>query len=255
MKAIILSAGQGKRLFPYTENTPKCLLPVAPGISLLGWQLDQLACAGIDEVVVVTGYQADRVEAEIARCRSFIAVRSLFNPDFDKADNLRSVWSARHEMDQDFILLNGDTLFTSDVVTQLIESPAQEITVTVSCKDRYDSDDMKVQLKDGLLDRIGKTLALDAVDAESIGMIRFLGAGVGDFRAAVETAIAAENGDRVWYLSVIDALARSLRIHIAEIASGDWCEVDFPVDLQRARTAVADWTVRAFPEEEAAQAS
>src|SRR3546814_11868791 len=62
MKALILSAGQGSRLLPLTESRPKCLIELS-GRSLLEWQLLALSRAGIDEVVLVTGFAAEQVEA------------------------------------------------------------------------------------------------------------------------------------------------------------------------------------------------
>lgn len=248
MKAIILSAGQGKRLFPYTETTPKCLLDIMPGTTLLGWQMAQLAAAGIEDIVVVTGFCADRVEQEVRRSHGFCRARTLFNPDFASSDNLRSLWMARGEMTGDFLLLNGDTLFTSGVVETLLGAPRRPIAVTCARKDRYDADDMKVLLDaDGRLQRIGKSLDPELTDAESIGMLLFRGKGVAIFRDAVDRAARAADGDRVWYLSVIDRLAAHHRVDTVEIASGDWCEVDFPVDLQRARQAAAYWCERDLP--------
>ena len=61
VKAIILSAGQGRRLLPLTENTPKCLLPVA-GKPVLAWQIDALLAAGVEEVTIITGFQVAQIE-------------------------------------------------------------------------------------------------------------------------------------------------------------------------------------------------
>lgn len=242
MKAVILSAGQGKRLLPLTENLPKCLLPVGPDTHVLGWQLDQLAAAGVDEAVVVTGFQADKVAYDLDRPRPRIRARSLFNPLYDKADNLGSVFAALDEMDGDFMLMNGDTLFEAGVARRLLDAPSAPIRVTVSRKDVYDLDDMKVRLDGERLLDVGKTLDADTVNAESIGMMLFRDDGVQRFREAVTTAMHAESGARVWYLSVIDALAKETDIRTAEAAQNEWCEVDFPVDLRRAREAVARWT-------------
>lgn len=242
MKAVILAAGQGKRLYPYTECLPKCLLDIVPGTTLLGWQLAQLAAAGIEDIVVVTGFRAGEVEQEVRRSHGFCRARTLHNPRFATSDNLRSLWTARGEMDGDFLLLNGDTLFTSGVAETLLEAPVHPIAVTCSRKARYDADDMKVLLDpDGRLQRIGKSLDPELADAESIGMLLFRGEGVATFRDAVVRAAAAADGDRVWYLSVIDRLAATHPVATVEIAAEDWCEVDFPVDLHRARQAAARW--------------
>jgi len=241
MKAIILSAGQGKRLLPLTEDTPKCLLPVSEGITMLDWQLLQLAEAGVEEAIVVTGFKAERVDEHLERAPRGIKVSALYNPHYATADNLGSVWMARDWMASDFLLINGDTLFQASVPERLM-ARRDPITVTVSHKDRYDEDDMKVHLtEDGRLTRVGKALDIDAVDGESIGMMLFRGAGVGVFRQAVETAMAAEDGNRVWYLSVLDRLADSTRIATCSVEQTAWCEVDFPVDLKGARAHVLDW--------------
>lgn len=242
MKAVILSAGQGKRLLPLTEEVPKCLLPVGVDTHVLDWQLSQLAAAGVEEAVVVTGFQADKVEHELQRPRPGITARSLFNPLYGVADNLSSVFAALGEMTSDVLLMNGDTLFDAPVVKGLVDAPAAPIRVMVSRKDAYDADDMKVRLDGERLMDVGKSLDAETVDAESIGMMLFRDSGVARFRDAVTAAMRAESGMRVWYLSVIDALAKETEITTAEVRQDEWCEVDFPVDLRRAREAVARWS-------------
>ena len=99
MKAVVLSAGQGKRLLPLTAGNPKCLLPVRGDEPILGLQLDALARAGFDRAVVVIGFGAERVEAWLAANPvPGLACESLFNPFYDSSDNLISCWLARGAM-------------------------------------------------------------------------------------------------------------------------------------------------------------
>ena len=104
MKAIILSAGQGRRLLPLTERVPKCILPVR-GRPLIGRQIDTLARCGIEDVTVVVGFGADSVEARLGELYGPGRIRTLYNPFFASTDNLVSCWVARVEMQQDFLLL------------------------------------------------------------------------------------------------------------------------------------------------------
>ena len=114
-KAIILGAGQGKRLLPLTAARPKCLLEFS-GRTLLSWQLSRLRIAGVTEAVVVTGFEAETVEAEVAKLDlGPLKVRTLFNPFYAVADNLVSCWVARSEFAGGTLLLNGDTLFETDI--------------------------------------------------------------------------------------------------------------------------------------------
>ncbi|NFV81766.1 phosphocholine cytidylyltransferase family protein [Magnetospirillum aberrantis SpK] len=234
-KAIILSAGQGKRLLPFTAQRPKCLLPLG-GRTVLEWQIAALAANGVEEVVVVTGFEAQAVETVIrARADDGILVRPLHNPFFEVADNIGSCFVARHEMmDGDFVLLNGDTLFHPSLFAEAKTQVDAPIVVTVDHKERYDSDDMKVQLDGRRLVAIGKTLTEEQSHAESIGMLFFSDDGGRIFADALEQTIRREGGLKRWYLSVIDELAGQATVHTANIQGREWCEVDFPKDLPAA---------------------
>ena len=100
-RAVILSAGQGSRLLPLTEDLPKCLLDLS-GRSMLDWQLRGLAEAGVPEAVVVTGFRADQVEAALqhiappghARCAP-CSTRSTRSPTTWRAAGWRAAsWTA-----------------------------------------------------------------------------------------------------------------------------------------------------------------
>jgi choline kinase len=172
VKAIILSAGQGKRLLPLTERAPKCMLPVA-GQPLVTRQIDTLVACGVEDITVVVGFGAELVETGLAQRYGARRVRTLYNPFYTITDNLVSCWVARGEMERDFLILNGDTLFASVVLERLLAAPQHPITLAVSRKDGYDDDDMKV-IRDGdRLLRVGKKLPREAVNAESIGMMTF----------------------------------------------------------------------------------
>ena len=242
MKAIILSAGQGRRLLPLTEDLPKCLLEVAPGTTILAWQLEQLAQAGIREAVVVTGYRSELVDREVQAHRHVLNARTLFNPEFDRLDNLGSAWRARDEMNEDYIILNGDMLFTASVAAQLCAAEPADVRVTVSQKPAYDEDDMKVILQFGRLTAVGKHLAGDAVNGESIGMILFRGQGPARFREAAGQAVADLHASRHRnYLTVINDLARSQPLDVLMVSQSAWCEVDFPEDFETAQRYLSRW--------------
>src|SRR5262245_33080493 len=131
MKAILLSAGQGSRLAPLTADRPKCLLPVGSR-TLIDWQLETLKACGIGEAVVVIGFQAEMMERHLARHdTSGFRVRPLFNPFYKVADNLGSCWMARAEMQDAFMIVNGDTLFEAEIARRLLASPQAPVTITI----------------------------------------------------------------------------------------------------------------------------
>jgi choline kinase len=240
-KAIILSAGKGSRLLPLTAERPKCLIDLS-GRSLLEWQLDALQGAGIGDIAVVTGFREDLVDA-VAAARP--GVRTLFNPFYHVADNLGSVWMARHELDRDTLLLNGDTLISPRLLERVLAGATGAITVTVDEKESYDSDDMKVLREGDRLLRIGKALEPGQYNAESIGLLAFRGEGPRLFADQVDRMMRTPDGTRRWYLRVIDELARGgTEVRTVSIRGEEWQEVDFPEDVVNAMALTARWATR-----------
>ena len=242
MKAIILSAGQGKRLLPLTAEIPKCLLPIQ-GKKLIEWQIDALHRCGIDKITVVTGYRAEKVDEVLQRSYEPGRIKTLYNSAYAITDNLVSCWAVRHEMNEDFILLNGDTLFEPAVLKRLLESPDRPVTVVVDHKDIYDVDDMKVEMEGCRLVRIGKDIAHDKAQGESIGMILFRGEGPMLFHSALKKALNDPKAGRKWYLSVIDEMAQVMPVWTCSITGLKWCEVDYPADLKQADGVVSVCTI------------
>jgi choline kinase len=241
--ALILSAGQGSRLAPHTNETPKCLLEFH-GRSLLEWQIDALADVGVERVCVVVGYRADKVAARIARRTDpRVAVELLHNPFFRVAENISSVWLAREYLRNDpALLLNGDTLVPPPLIAQAIDGARHPVNVTVDIKSSYDDDDMKVTLQDGLVTDISKKLPPSQTDAESIGLLVFKGNGGALFGRTLSEMIEAENGIASYYLAAVARLAAAGQVGATSIAGHRWAEVDFPADLDRAASLTRRWT-------------
>nr|WP_237180384.1 phosphocholine cytidylyltransferase family protein [Roseomonas haemaphysalidis] len=247
MRAVILCAGQGRRLLPLTQNRPKCMLPVA-GRPVLEWQLRALAENGITDVTVVTGFAAEVVDAMLLEVGELgRGVRTQFNPFFAVSDNTGSCFLVRDVIEGGSrysggcVLLNGDTLFEPGILRALLANAANAITVTIDRKPTYDADDMKVSLEGDRLRAIGKALPLDTVHGESIGMLLFREEGGRHFAEGVEAALRQPEGLKRWYLSVINALSASIPVGVVSIEGLSWGEIDFPADVAQAELLGQRW--------------
>lgn len=239
LKGIILSAGQGRRLLPLTQDVPKCLLRIG-GLTVLEWQLRMLAVTGVDRVVVVVGFGAEAVDRQLAEITPpGLTVRTLFNPLYDRADNLVSCAAAIPEMQEDFLLLNGDTLADPAVVTRLLTSPETPVAMAVARKDAYDADDMKVSCEGTRVRRVGKDLAADETNGEAIGFSLYRGRGPGLFADALTEVLREPDGTRRWYLSAVNLLAGRGHVHGVAVGGVRWAEIDYPHDLLQAHALVA----------------
>lgn len=227
---------------PYTKHLPKCLLTVDGDRSALEFQLRALVDCGITEARVMVGFQADKVETFLATDPvPGINVTTFFNPFFDSSENIVTAWLASLDMKSDFLLMNGDTLFEADVLRRLLDAPKAPITLVVNGKPEYDDDDMKVSVgAGGRLLAVSKTLSGSGVNGESIGLMRFAGAGVEAFRSAIDRAVRTQRGIGAYYLSVIDQLSREIPVETAFITGLWWGEMDSPEDLASVRAEIAE---------------
>ena len=239
MKAIILSAGQGSRLGHLVDDRPKCLIEFN-GRTLLDRQLDTLAANGIGEAVVVTGFHDELVSQAVAARSSGPSVTTVFNPFYKVADNTGSLYMARDALEGECLVWNGDTLVSNALMAKVVANQRPGICVTVDRKDRYDDDDMKVVEDGGRLKAIGKRLA-EGVNAESIGLLAFRAGGAERFRDAIEAAMRTSEGTTIWYLRVIHHLAQDSDVWTLDISGEDWGEVDFPADVEAARSLTKRW--------------
>ena len=105
MQAVILAAGSGSRLQRVSNGLPKCLLPIG-GRPLIEHQLEALSDAGVGNVLVVVGHQADEVRKTLGN-----RVEYVENTRYDATNSLYSLWLAREWVKGPFVLLNCDLLF------------------------------------------------------------------------------------------------------------------------------------------------
>ncbi len=127
-RAVILAAGMGSRLQSLTEGMPKCLVEIG-GAPLLVRTLDGLAEQGLDEAVIVIGHGGDAIRHRIGESYAGLAIHYVEAPDFASTNNIRSLWDARHYLNQDVLLLEADVVFDADVVGALLEVPGSSAAV------------------------------------------------------------------------------------------------------------------------------
>ncbi|MBL7206655.1 MAG: phosphocholine cytidylyltransferase family protein [Candidatus Aenigmarchaeota archaeon] len=234
MKIIILSAGRGIRMGDFTINTPKCLMDLGNGMTVVESQLENIKLnPEISEIVLVLGYLAEQVESKILKYMKELNIKVIFNPFFDVSNNFISLWMARHEMTEDFIILNGDNIFHEEVLKKLINISKDGIHLTIDKKESYEHGDMKVLLNDGIVTKVSKEIDIGDAHGESVGIIKVQGKVVVDkFRNTVEMMARDFKYHNLFYLEIFNRLAdEGYPVNHIEIHPDDWGEIDFHGDL------------------------
>ncbi len=240
MKLIILAAGKGSRLLPLTRNTPKSLLEIGNGMTVLESQLAVAASCGINNVVIVTGYKTEQIEAKIKDYTDF-NINIFYNPFFDSSNNLVSAWMAKSEMTDDFIVVNGDVIFNNNVLTGLLKNK-NDICITIHQKAGYDPEDMKVIAADGLINKVSKEIPVSEANGESIGMLKFMGKGRTNFVLALDRLVRQKEYLKAFLPSALQNLSdHGFPVNYFECDSKDWTEIDFISDLENAKKYVLNY--------------
>jgi Predicted sugar nucleotidyltransferases len=248
MKAIILAAGSGRRLYPYTKHIPKCLLDIG-GETILEHQVNHIRNCGINEVVIVVGFEFEKVENFLRNYDGLgMQIKTLYNPFYQTTNSLISLWIARSEMDEDIVIINGDDVFEFDVIDQVLREREEKICLPIKKKLSYEEEDMKVVIQRGRITEIGKTLASHP-SAESVGIRVFRDTGVELIKRAIEEEMRTDGAERKWYVSAIKTLIKKgYRVKYIDIKNFFWMDVDYPSDLFRARFN-SNKLIRKFSEE------
>lgn len=235
MKAIILAAGNGKRLHPYTKYIPKCLLDIESE-TILERQLNSIRYCGIDEVVIVVGYESETVENFLRDYNGLgMRIKTLYNPFYRTTNSLISLWIARGEMEQDIVLMNGDDVFETEVLEKVLYQNDEIICLPVKKKPYYEKEDMKVIMDGKKIIAIGKDLT-NEVSAISVGIRIFRDRGVELLKRAIEEEIRTDGALEKWYISAVQRLIeKGYMINSIDIDDLFWMDVDYPSDLFKAR--------------------
>lgn len=228
MKGVVLAAGRGARLNGGNGDMPKCLITVG-GETLLSRSVRLMRDAGIDEIVVVVGCAAETVR------RSVPDVAFVHNERFAQTNSLYSLWLARTELTDGFVVMNCDVLFHPQLLADLLTA-RHEDALLIAYRDEattFGDEEMKVKVRCGRVTDISKTMDPEEADGENLGIVKFGAAGA---RLLIEKmdALVAAGEHKAWVPRAFKEFAQVRPLHAIGTRGLPWTEIDFPEDYRRA---------------------
>lgn len=234
-----MSAGKGTRMFPLTANTPKCLIDIGKGKTVLESQLDVLQDCGVDEVFVVAGYRIQQVQAKVNNyLTDKMRIRVIQNPFYNTSNNIISLWIVTNWIQEECISINGDDLFKKSVIDSLINTSG-DIVMTIDRKEAYDSDDMLVITDGNQVKSVGKDLDRAKANGESVGIIKYSKRGLSLINETLDLLLQDEKNHQVFYLAALqEIMNKGFPVVGCEVSPNDWAEIDFHPDVSDVRAKV-----------------
>ncbi|MDP2729878.1 MAG: phosphocholine cytidylyltransferase family protein [Dehalococcoidales bacterium] len=222
MRAVITAAARSPRLLPITKNTPVSLLEVG-GKAILDHQLQALQKAGLKDILVITGFGAEQIEKFCAG-----RVSCIFNPFYETCNVAMNLWLVRHELKSGFILQYNDTLFQSELISEVIAEEG-DILLVVDRKG-IDKEAERVVIQQDLVIAIGKDV--DEPYGEFIGIAKFSSEIIPAVIEELEQ-VARTNLDTSFPRLIRRLIGKG---HPVSVYTTDhpWIDIDFPSDLEEA---------------------
>jgi L-glutamine-phosphate cytidylyltransferase len=230
MRGIILAAGKGSRLNGTDANVPKCLVHVGRR-SLIERQIDVLRAAGIDDIVVIVGYQSLHVRRTCGKSITYVE-----NTRYAQTNSLYSLWMARPLLYEGFVVLNCDVLFHPALLQDLLTS-RHENALLLGYREAnqppFGDEEMKVKVRHGRVVDMSKSMDPTEADGENLGIVKFGARGAAAL-VAIMDRLVSEQRLREWAPRAFAEFAQQHPLHAIGTRGLPWIEIDFPEDYDRA---------------------
>ncbi|MEE1754095.1 phosphocholine cytidylyltransferase family protein [Streptomyces sp. SP18CS02] len=238
MIGLVLAAGAGRRLRPYTDTLPKALVPVDGDTTVLDLTLGNFAEVGLTEVAIVVGYRKEAVYERKAALEAKYGLR-LTLIDNDKAEewnNAYSLWCARDVLKQGVILANGDTVHPVSVEKTLLAArgDGRRIILALDTVKSLADEEMKVITDARGVRSITKLMDPATATGEYIGVTLIEPEAAEDLADALKATF--ERDPDLYYEDGYQELVnRGFQIDVEPIGDVRWVEIDNHDDLAKGR--------------------
>ncbi|MEU4727315.1 MULTISPECIES: phosphocholine cytidylyltransferase family protein [unclassified Streptomyces] len=253
MIGLVLAAGAGRRLRPYTDTLPKALVPVGPAgdeesLTVLDLTLGNFAEVGLTEVAIVVGYRKEAVyeRREALEAKYGVKITLIDNDKAEEWNNAYSLWCAREVLKQGVILANGDTVHPVSVERTLLAArgKGQKIILALDTVKNLADEEMKVVTADGAsgsgVQKITKLMDPAEATGEYIGVTLIEPEAAEQLAEALKTTF--ERDPDLYYEDGYQQLVNDgFTIDVAPIGDVKWVEIDNHDDLAKGRTIACQY--------------
>ncbi|MFF8506795.1 sugar phosphate nucleotidyltransferase [Streptomyces sp. NPDC015492] len=239
MIGLVLAAGAGRRLRPYTDTLPKALVPVDGETTILDGTLKNFAEIGLTEVAIVVGYRKEAVydRKEALEAKYGLKITLVDNDKAEEWNNAYSLWCAREVLKRGVILANGDTVHPVSVEKTLLAArgDGKKIILALDTVKNLADEEMKVITAEGKgVQRITKLMDPATATGEYIGVTLIEGEAAEELADALKATF--ERDPDLYYEDGYQELVnRGFTVDVEPIGDVKWVEIDNHDDLAKGR--------------------
>ncbi|MGW7414462.1 phosphocholine cytidylyltransferase family protein [Streptomyces sp. NPDC054863] len=239
MIGLVLAAGAGRRLRPYTDTLPKALVPVDGDTTILDLTLGNFAEIGLTDVAIIVGYRKEAVYDRKAalEAKYGLSITLIDNDKAEEWNNAYSLWCGRDSIRHTVILANGDTVHPVSVEKTLLAArgDGKKIILALDTVKQLADEEMKVVVDpDKGVQEITKLMDPATATGEYIGVTLIEGEAADELADALK--VTFERDPDLYYEDGYQELVnRGFQIDVAPIGDVKWVEIDNHEDLAKGR--------------------
>ncbi len=245
MQAIILAAGMGKRLGEYTKTNTKCMVPVN-GTLLIDRVLDQLCHLQLSRVIIVVGYEGQKLIDHLGQDWKGLRIEYVNNPIYDQTNNIYSLALTKQQLQEDdTILLESDLIFDSEILDLLLNDPFPNLALVAKYESWMDGTMVHINEDNEIVSFVPKT-AFNYSDIDSyyktINIYKFSKAFLKEKYVPFLEAYSKAIGNNEYYENVLRIISflNSHDLKALPIGNEKWYEIDDKQDLDIAEALFAE---------------
>lgn len=229
MKAVLLAAGAGQRLMPYTQSTPKHLLSLGE-TTIIHRTVDLLKSLGVSDISIVVGHLKEKYFAAFPK-----EIQFYINDDYAATDQAASLFKAKAKLTGDFLVVAGDLFCPRKVFAAMLADPRPLCVAIEKREERFDDITEKVCLQGERIAKIGKLNVLNGeANGEFLGLTKVSKEKAALFIQTLEASLSANPKSAIIHVHqrMIDQ-GESLSYILCQ---DPWCEIDEPVSWRKAQS-------------------
>ena len=237
MIGVILAAGVAKRLRPLTDACPKCLLKIGER-TLLQRTVDAMIAAGINELVVVTGYRAEMIRDFLTTQYPSLNIHFIHNGDYEHNNNIFSLWMTRpYTEGKDFLLSDSDILFDPQLIRAVLAAEGNALALN---RHECGEEEIKVIVDaDNRIMELSKTCSIEKAIGESVGFEKMTATYSTALFKELEQMIEHEGLIDVFYERAFERLIpQGHTFRIVDTTQFFSIELDTPEDFENAKQLI-----------------
>lgn len=224
VNAVIVAAGQGKRLGAITNEIPKCMVKIN-GLTILDYQINNLLRNDAKNIIVVTGFKKEKVMINQKKKN----VKFIYNDIYKDTEASYSLFLAMENMDDEVIILDGDVIFHPKLLELLIESRGSSVIVDFTKPST--PEDLKVITEKQYVKDMSKNIDGNGI---WVSLLKLEGLLLNKFKIL----LTQKKYWNKWYSEPLREILSEAKLRAVSTNGLPWSDIDTQDDLKYAREEI-----------------